>query len=338
LVDNRLRARGALVGLAIGDELGMPTQGLPFELVQSRYAGLDRFEPAPDDNPISHGMAAGRVTDDTDQTVIVAELLLEGGGRLDPLELARRLLAWEERMRAAGSLDLLGPSTRRALARVAEGVSPAESGRDGDTNGAAMRVAPVGICCPVEGPADLPALVGRVHEVSLVTHNTGLAIAGASAVAAAVSAGVSGLGLTAVLGLAVDAARLSAACGRYVPGADVAARIDWAVALVAGRAVGDVLEIVSRLVGTSVATQEAVPAAFALASLMSDQNPWPVLCAAAGLGGDSDTIAAMAGAVCGAVAGVDAFPPDARAQLARANPALSVEPLADALVAVRRGR
>ena len=94
----------------------------------------------------------------------------------------------------------------------------------------------------------------------------------------------------------------------------------------------------SRLVGTSVATQEAVPAAFALASLMTNHDPWRVVCAAAGLGGDSDTIAAMAGAVCGAVAGVDAFPSDARAQLARANPGLSVETLADALVAGRHGR
>ena len=124
MLSEQQRARGALVGLAIGDALGMPTQGLPFALVQSRYAGLDRFVPAPDDNPISRGMAAGRVTDDTDQAVIVAEPLVEGQGRLDPLQLARRLLAWEDRMRAAGSLDLLGPSTRRALARVAEGVSP----------------------------------------------------------------------------------------------------------------------------------------------------------------------------------------------------------------------
>ena len=87
-----------------------------------------------------------------------------------------------------------------------------------------MRIAPVGICCGVAGPADLPALVARVHEVSLVTHNTGLAIAGASAVAAAVSAGVSGLGLTTAVRLAVDAAQLGAAYGSYVPGADVAAR------------------------------------------------------------------------------------------------------------------
>jgi ADP-ribosylglycohydrolase len=71
---------------------------------------------------------------------------------------------------------------------------------------------------------------------------------------------------------------------------------------------------------------------------MTEDDPWPVVCAAASLGGDSDTIAAMAGAVCGAVAGVAAFPASVRAQLAVANPSLDLEQLADELYAVRRGR
>jgi ADP-ribosylglycohydrolase len=332
------RARGALVGLAIGDALGMPTQGLPFEEVRRRYGLLDGFLPAPDDNPISHGMAAGQVTDDTDQAVIVGRLLVAGGGRLDPLQLADDLLAWEQRMRAAGSLDLLGPSTRRALALVAAGTSPEESGRDGDTNGAAMRITPLGICCPVDGPGGLASLVARVADVSRVTHNTGLAIAGAAAVAAAVSAGVAGGDLPDALGLAVRAAELGAAYGGYAAGADVAARTRWAVELVRGVPLVQALETVSRLVGTSVATQEAVPAALALASLMTEDDPWPVVRAAASLGGDSDTIAAIAGAVCGAVAGVEAFPGSVRAQLAVANPSLDLAKLADELSAVRRGR
>ncbi len=44
-----------------------------------------------------------------------------------------------------GSRDLLGPSTKRALERLAAGEPGAETGRDGTTNGAAMRVTPVGI-------------------------------------------------------------------------------------------------------------------------------------------------------------------------------------------------
>jgi ADP-ribosylglycohydrolase len=174
-----------------------------------------------------------------------------------------------------------------------------------------------------------------VAEVSRVTHNTGLAIAGASAVAAAVSAGISGAGLGDALDAGVAAAERGAAFGEYAAGADVADRIRWALSLVAGRSAPGALEVVSRLVGTSVATQESVPAALALASLMPDGDPWLVLRAAASLGGDSDTIAAMAGAVCGAVAGARAFPMTALADLADANPELDLGSLADHLFALR---
>ena len=95
-------------------------------------------------------------------------------------------------MAERGSLDLLGPSTKRAVAAVLAGTPPDEAGATGATNGAAMRIAPVGIGM---APRDLPTLVDQVVMASSVTHNTGIALAGAAAVAAAVSAGVSGAGL-----------------------------------------------------------------------------------------------------------------------------------------------
>jgi len=92
-------------------------------------------------------------------------------------------------MAARGSLDLLGPSTRRAVDAVLAGTAPEEAGVSGDTNGAAMRITPVGIKVAPDNPR---TLVDAVQEASLVTHNTSVALAGAAAVAAAVSAGVGG--------------------------------------------------------------------------------------------------------------------------------------------------
>lgn len=113
LSPQRSRAHGALLGLAIGDALGMPTQYQPRALIAERYGILDKFYPGPKDNFISRGMAAGRVTDDTDQAVILGEMLVAGGGRIDPGAFAQALLAWEARMIAAGSADFSGP--RRAM-------------------------------------------------------------------------------------------------------------------------------------------------------------------------------------------------------------------------------
>src|SRR6266704_4352534 len=99
---------------------------------------------------------------------------------------------------------------------------------------------------------------------SSVTHNTGIALAGAAAVAAAVSAGVSGATVAQATALGIQAARLAAGRGHWVAGADVAARIEWAAGLVAGRAEADAAGLIYTLIGTSLATQESVPAAFAV--------------------------------------------------------------------------
>jgi ADP-ribosylglycohydrolase len=327
----RDRAVGALTGLAIGDALGMPTQNLPYEAIRARYGLLDDFHPGPEDNDISRGVPAGHVTDDTDQAIILGELLVEGGGVVDPNIFAGRLLAWAERMRAAGSRDLLGPSTLKALGLVAAGVPADRTGRWGDTNGAAMRITPVGIAVPSE---PVGTLVDAVEQASRVTHNTGIAIAGAAAVAAAVSAGLDGVPLPESLRRAVGAARAGAERGHYVAGADIASRIEWALELVAGREPVAALEIVYRLVGAGVATQESVPAALAIAALFPD-DAWAACRHAASLGGDCDTIAAMAGAVVGAHVGVAAVPPPIRDRLAAANPELALDRLAGELLVLR---
>jgi ADP-ribosylglycohydrolase len=329
----RARALGALYGLAIGDALGMPTQSRSRPAIVARYGSmLTAFEPGPPDHPLAPGLAAGTVTDDTEQAVLLARLVVEGRGDLDPAEFARHLLAWEESVRARGSLDLLGPSTRRALDALAAGAGDGDSGRSGTTNGAAMRITPVGIATP---SVDRGLLVDRVVTASRVTHNTGIALAGAAAVAAAVSAGIGGATVGGATAFAARVAAIAAGRGHWAAGADVASRITWAAGLAAGLRPGEAMDVVYRLVGTSLATQESVPAAFAVAAA-SPGDPWLACRMAASLGGDCDTIAAITGAICGACHGVEAFPAGARSTVARVN-RLGLEELAAGLLAVRAG-
>ena len=325
------RAAGALYGLAIGDALGMPTQSLPRAQIVARYGPLlQSFEPAPPGHPLAAGMPAGAVTDDTEQAVLLARLIIESGGTVDPAEVGRLLLAWEESMRARGSLDLLGPSTKRAITALLAGADIDQAGRFGVTNGAAMRITPVGIATP---SASLDGLVDRVVAASRATHNTGVALAGAAAVAAAVSAGLDGAGAAEATGLAVAAATRAARRGHWVAAADVAARISWATQLVAGLGIDAVIETVYALVGTSLATQESVPAAFAVVAASPD-DPWLACRIAASLGGDCDTIAAMAGAIGGACHGLGGFPESARATVASVN-GLRLDELAAGLEKIR---
>jgi ADP-ribosylglycohydrolase len=332
------RARGALYGLAIGDALGMPTQMLSREQIRERWGGLVRgFEPGPAGHPIAAGRPAGAITDDTEQAVLLARLLVKGHGVVDPRELAGALVSWERDMAGRGSLDLLGPSTRRAVAALLAGTAPEHAGASGDTNGAAMRIAPVGIAVAIDLPGaaahgSLFTLVDHVEAVSRITHNTSTALAGAAAVAAAVSAGISGAGIAEVTAVGVEAARIAAGRGRWVAGADVAARIEWATSLVAGRDQAEAADLIYTLVGTSLAAQESVPAAFAVLAAVP-HHPWQACLLAASLGGDCDTIAAMAGAVAGACEGTAGFPLEAIAVIDAHG--LGLAGLADDLYALR---
>jgi ADP-ribosylglycohydrolase len=152
-------------------------------------------------------------------------------------------------------------------------------------------------------------------------------------VAATVSAGVEGAGWPDAADVGVAAAREGARHGSYVPGADVSRRITWAIELVQDADDDTLLELVDGLVGTGVATQEAVPAAFAVASRAA-RDPWRAALLAARLGGDSDTIAAMAGAMVGACTGLAALPGDA-VDLVREVNSLDLEPLVDDLLRLR---
>jgi ADP-ribosylglycohydrolase len=105
-----------------------------------------------------------------------------------------------------------------------------------------------------------------------------------------------------------------------------ASRVPWPPA-------ADPAELIYALVGTSLATQESVPAAFAVLAAVPD-DPWEACLLAASLGGDTDTIAAMAGAVAGACHGLSAFPADA-VRVIDGN-GLELAALADALLARRR--
>ncbi|MFD4672578.1 ADP-ribosylglycohydrolase family protein [Lentzea sp. NPDC058450] len=322
-------ALGAFWGLALGDALGMPTQSMSRAEILADYGPITELKDAGPRQRIAHGMVAGSITDDTEQAVLLAELLVESDRVVDPIELARRLLAWEDRMRERGSLDLLGPSTKAALARLEDGVPADEAGRNGATNGAAMRITPVGIAADA---AYLESFVDLVAHTSAPTHNTGLGIGAAAAVGAAVSAGVGGASLPEAVEVAIAAADEGGRRGHWVAGGTIAARLRWALPYLKSLDVNAREEALINVVGTSVAAQESVVAALALAALADD--PWAALCQAASLGGDTDTIAAMAGAVLGAVHGNEVWPADAITTVRNVNE-LDLDPLVSQLLDLR---
>jgi len=305
------RAYGALAGLALGDALGMPTQAMSPEQIRAVYGRITGLVDGDASQPYAPGMPAGSVTDDTEQALLVASLLVRGRGTssgrvaLDAGEFAHALLAWEVSMIERGSLDLLGPSTKAALERVRAGEDPLTVGGAGTTNGAAMRVTPIGIAMST---ADPEAFADAVWSSCQVTHATRQGFQSAALVAAAVSMGIDAAhsttpDLRSLLWKAVTYIDSLPERGAWTPDPDVVAATRRAMQLVANPASSS-LECLVEQVGTSVASAQAIPMAFAL--LARDPSPQALL-DAANIGGDTDTIGAIAGAILGAVLGFEVF-------------------------------
>ena len=309
-MDPRLsRAYGALAGLALGDALGMPTQAMSPQQIRTVYGRVTGLVDADASQPYAPGMAAGSVTDDTEQALLVASLLVRGRGSasgrvaLDAGEFADALLAWEDSMIRRGSLDLLGPSTKAALERVRTGEDPLAVGGEGTTNGAAMRVTPIGIAVSTEDPE---AFAEAVWSSCRVTHATRQGFQSAALVAAAVSMGIdtarsTSPNLRGLLWKAVTYVDSLPEHGAWTPDPDVVAATRRAMQLAVNPASSS-LECLAEQVGTSVASAHAIPMAFAL--LARDPSP-QALMDAANIGGDTDTIGAIAGAILGAALGVE---------------------------------
>jgi ADP-ribosylglycohydrolase len=282
---------------------------------------------------VSKGLVAGTITDDTEQALLLGRILVQSGDRFDHARWVNALLDWEREVKARGSYDLLGPSTKRAIDAINDGVPAEEAGSRGDTNGAAMRIAPVGIMMP---PEPLDALVDKVAETCRATHNTSIAIASAAAVAAAASHGVAGGDWRAASDSAVAAARRGARLGHWVTGGDIAARIAWAQELVRGKTTRDAIGLITDLVGTGVASQESVPAAFAVLEV-AQGDPWQAAIISANLGGDTDTIGAIASGMAGACVGFSQLPQQHIAGLVGIDMG-EVRSLAEDLVAARTAK
>jgi ADP-ribosylglycohydrolase len=327
------RALGALLGVAIGDALGMPSQTLPRDRIQALYGTIGDFVAPVAAQPISHGLPAASITDDTEQSLLLARHLLERRGAFDERVWARELIAWEAETHARGVNDLLGPSTKRAIEALLRGEPLDMVGRFGATNGAAMRIAPVGVAV---GPEPLSALVDAVAATCRLTHNTAEAIGAAAAVAAVVSAGVDGASFEEALPVALAAARAGERRAPQAPTGSIAERIALALDLARHGEGQEATDRIADQIGVSVAARESVPVAFAVARL-SGGDAWKAGVLSANIGDDTDTIGAIAAGMCGACRGASSLPRDKVAKVIAVN-RLDLDGLTRGLLELRHAR
>lgn len=278
---------GCLLGLAVGDALGMPVEGFSAEEIKATVGHVREMMPAAEDH-FHCGLLSGQYTDDTQQTLVLAESMLESSGFSGDL-FAERLMDWGRSWAVDESLNRgVGLATRSSLEEMRLGKSWQESGVHIPTCGSAMRAAPIGLVYH----CDL-SLVSRYADLqSISTHCSPAARAGSVAVACGVALGLMGFPKETMIRM------VAAQAGRIDH--DFSQRLLWAGSLVSLEPTEAMAQI-----GTSPSVYETVPAAFYCHLKF---GPEDAVIAGASSGGDTDTIASIAGGLAGASAGTRWIP------------------------------
>lgn len=317
------RILGCLYGQAIGDAFGMPSELWSREKVRAYFGWISDFLDGPQENIAANEFVRGQFTDDTCQAVALMDAIIEDNGQINPLTIATHIMRWAEKIDAFNK-NILGPTSKGALTALQQGVALADIQANGVTNGAPMRIAPVGCLMPT---TDRDAFIEAVRLACAPTHKSDIAIAGSAVIAWAVSRAIDGADWAAIcrelppLAHQVQtrfASTFSASLARRIELALQSVRQSTAIAATAEEGLRTGLDEVYDLIGSGMDVIESVPAAIAIVELAAGE---PMRCAelCANLGGDTDTIGAMATAICGALNGVDAFPLAARTLIAEAN-------------------
>ena len=321
---------GSLMGVAVGDAMGMPSSLLSPGEIREQLGVITGFLAAPPGHLTHAGLPAGSVTDDTGQTVAVAKAIIAEKGKVVPETIAGEILNWA---RQGGFLApesmILGPSSRAALLQLGNGVPAAKAGMFGETNGAAMRISPVGLI----HPGNVEGAVADTELCCLPTHGTSVAISGAAAISAAIATALTAdTSLAQIVTAAKRGADLGTALGRRVAAPSISRRIDWALGMIASGDEEGAARDLYELVGTTVAITETVPVAMALL-ILAGGDPMKTALLAANLGGDCDTVGAIACSIAGAYAGINAFPDPIIEQIEEVN-RLGLEDIARALTKI----
>lgn len=289
MIIERLKKKyeGCMLGAAIGDALGKQNEGLKRSDILDRGHIID-YGKAPKGCP-GEKLRAGQYTDDTEQMLVLARSLIQCGG-FDVQDFAKRIAQWgADALEDETRRSLVGPSSSIAISRLISRVKWERSGSETPSCGSAMRVAPIGLFYKC-----LNDVATNAAHSSIPTHKNKTSVAGAVAVAIGVRCAIDGM----ICGDILNESYSRASKYDEV----LAKKIELSYEL---RNEGP--DKVFTELGTSYLASDAVPCAFYCFS-KHFEDPEKAIIEAVNAGGDTDSIACITGALCGAFHGMYAFP------------------------------
>jgi ADP-ribosyl-[dinitrogen reductase] hydrolase len=261
-----------LLGTAVGDALGVP-----FESMLVNNKELVDWDGKSFHGSQYHQLLPGQYSDDTQMSIMVAESLVVNNG-FNPDDLSARYVDWIVSGRARG----YGRTTLMAVQNLVAGKHWSESGIAGSYgNGTAMRAAPFGVYFR----NDLQSLVAICKIDSAITHASEDAEAGSIAIALAAAHAVNH-----------DTENLLERISEKLPDSKVKGLVYSLDSLINSDKITPQQAL--RVLGTKANVRETVPAA--LYCFLKFTNYHDAILTAIKAGGDTDTTAAIVGALFGA--------------------------------------
>lgn len=324
---------GAIYGMALGDAMGMPSELWTKEKIHEYFGVITDFLDGPSENDVARYYKKGQFTDDTAQALVLIESLITTNFEPNKKDFAKRLLSWAEDNKAL-ERNILGPASKAALIAFKKGKVTDEITDKALSNGSAMRIVPVG--CLFQ-PYQKQELVQFVKEISSVTHSSDITIAGAAIIAQGVSSAIIYNDFEMVVLDMLEIEAISKPLGARTFSPSLTERIHLGIYLAKRYKNNEqiFMKKLYDLVGAGVSISESVPAAVAIAYYTQEPNQAAIL--SANLGGDTDTIGAMATAICGAFCGVERITTYSLEVLRRAN-SVNFEKYVDILIQRRYER
>ncbi len=268
-----------LLGTAVGDALGVPFEKMAFDRKElTEWDGKSYL------GSLHHKLLPGQYSDDTQMSLMVAESLIENKG-FDPDDLSKRYVHWITSGIARG----YGRTTLAALQKIASGTHWSESGVVGSYgNGTAMRAAPFGIFFR----NDLQSLKEIVKIDSKMTHDSNEAEAGALAVA-----------IASYMAINSDTENVAVRIAEHLPNSKIKSLLGSMEAML--KIPCSPFQVLQTL-GTKADVRETVPSAMYCFCKFNDANS--AILTAIRAGNDTDTTAAIVGALFGATDNLDSIP------------------------------
>lgn len=293
-----MNIKAILEALAVGDAMGMPTEFMTQEDINAVFPPITTL-PDPKLSYTHNDLPYASVTDDTEQNLYLARAYVDAGG-ITIERSADALSRWIVECDAVAK-KYIGPSSLKALNAIRDGADVMEAGKGGTTNGGIMRTPALVLCA---GSCGEEELLTAIRYGCIPTHHTSQAIEAAAGYGFALRAAMEGKSVKEILTAAKYGAEKGLHSTDWVSAAPTCSyRLDvLEKALVADPDPEKLRRDLYYLYGTGLDSVDVFAAVLSI-FLLKKEDVFGAICLAASLGGDTDTIGALVGALCAAYAG-----------------------------------